>query len=94
MRRHVGLAFLLVLLGLVAACASSLAGASSSGPKVEPAPTVDSYAGGPRLVFDNKSIDFGAVPFNKEVKASFQVRNVGDQKLTIGKVDTKIVQGC
>lgn len=86
------LAGLFVLLGLVAACASAAAGAS--GPKTEPAPKVDAYMGGPRLAFDNQSVDFGQVPFQKEVKATFQVRNVGDQKLTIGKADVKVAQGC
>ena len=82
---------LFVLLGLVAACASA---AGASGPKTEPAAKVDAYTGGPRLAFDNQTVDFGQVPFQKEVKATFQVKNVGDQKLTISKTDVKVVQGC
>jgi HYDIN/CFA65/VesB family protein len=92
MRRLFALLGLLALVGLVAACASSAAG--SSAPKVQPAPKVDAYTGGPRLAFDNQSVDFGPVPYNKEVKATYQVKNVGDQKLTIKNVDVKTVQGC
>ena len=88
LRRHIGLLVLVVLAGLVAACAGS------AGPKVEPAPTAARFAGGPRLAVDNRLVDYGDVPFNKEVKATFQVKNVGDQRLTIKKVDVRIVQGC
>lgn len=91
-RQLIRLAGLFVLLGLVAACASVAAG--SSAPKAQPAPKVDAYTGGPRLAFENQSIDFGEVPYQKDVKASFQVKNVGDQKLTVKKTDVKVVQGC
>ncbi len=82
---------LFVLVGLVAAC-SSFAGTSS--PKVEPAPAGRPYTGGPRLAVDNQSIDFGPVAFNKGIRANFQVKNVGDRRLTIRKVDVEAVQGC
>ena len=85
------LAGLFVLLGLVAACAGSV---GAPAPKVEPAAKADAYTGGPRLAFDNQSVDFGQVPYQKEVTATFHVKNVGDQKLTIGKTDVKVVQGC
>ena len=90
-RRLLGLLGLLILLGLVAACSATTA---ASGPNVTPAPRVDGYTGGPRLALDNQSIDYGSVPYNKEVKANFQVKNVGDRRLTVKKVDVKAVQGC
>ncbi len=88
MRRYVGLLLLAVLAGLVAACASS------AGPKVEPAPTVGAFSGGPRLAVNDKLVDYGDVPFNKEVRATFQVKNVGDKRLELKKVDVETVQGC
>jgi hypothetical protein len=88
MLRHIGLLVLFVLAGLVASCAGP------SGPRAEPAPTVTKFSGGPRLAVDNRVVDYGSVPFNREVKASFQVSNVGDQRLTIRKVDVKTIQGC
>jgi hypothetical protein len=88
MRRHIGLVLLLVLAGLVAACAGS------SGPRAEPAPTVTKFSGGPRLALDNRTVDYGNVVFNQEVKATFQLSNVGDQRLSIRKVDIKTIQGC
>ncbi len=88
-RRKAGFLMLVGLTGLVAACA-----APSAGPKAEAAPTVTKYSGGPRLAVDNRAIDYGSVPFNREVKATFQVSNVGDQRLAIRKVDVKTVQGC
>ena len=86
LRRYIGL--LVVLAGLVAACAGSAA------PKVEPAPTVGKFTGGPRLAVNDKLVDYGEVPYNREVRAVFQVTNVGDQRLLIRKVDVKTVQGC
>lgn len=65
----------------------------TAGPKLEPAPKVESFAGGPRLSLDNRSVDFGSVPY-QELKATFQLTNVGDQRLEIKKVDVKTVQGC
>jgi hypothetical protein len=88
LRRYIGLLVLVVLVGLVAACASSAA------PKVEPAPTAEKFTGGPRLAVNNRLVDYGDVPFDKEVRATFQVKNVGDQRLLIRKVDVKTVQGC
>jgi hypothetical protein len=87
--RLLGLFVLFALTGLIAACA-----APSSGPRAEPAPTVTKYSGGSRLAVDSRVIDYGNVSFNQEVKATFKVTNVGDQKLAIRKVDVKIVQGC
>jgi hypothetical protein len=88
LRSRVGVLMLLGLVGLLAACAGS------SGPRAEPAPTVTKFSGGPRLAVDNKVIDYGNVAFNQEVKATYQISNVGDQRLTIRKVDIKTIQGC
>ncbi len=89
LRRCIALLSLAVFAGLVmAACASS------AEPRVEPAPTVAAFSGGPRLTVNSKVVDYGDVPFNKEVKAVFQLKNVGDKRLEIKKVDVKTVQGC
>ena len=70
---RVGIALLGMLAVLLAAC--------SGGPAADPAPKVDSYQGGPRLALDNKSLDFGNVAYNREVKATFNLKNVGDGQI-------------
>ena len=88
MRRLIGLA-VVVLVGLaLGACASNAA------PKVEQGKPAQTYAGGPRLALEQRSIDYGKVQFNQQVSAAFDVKNVGDRPLTIQKVDVKTVQGC
>lgn len=82
----VGVAVLALLAVLLAACGAA--------PSVDPAPKVGSYQGGPRLALDNKSLDFGNVSYNQEVKATFNLKNVGDQPLRIEKVDVKTLEGC
>ena len=81
-----------VLLSLFLLAASGLA--ACSGPTVEPAPSVPSYVGEPRLALDKQGYDFGAVPFNREVRAAFVLRNVGDRPLSLGKLAIKTVEGC
>jgi hypothetical protein len=88
MRRLVGL----VILSLVGLALVACAGAA--GPKIEPAKAIGSYSGGPRLALGQRSVDYGKVEFNQQVKASFDVKNVGDRPLTIQKVDVKTVEGC
>jgi len=87
-RRRAGFLVLVGLTGLIAACAAP------AGPRSEAAPAVPKHSGGPRLAFDNRSIDYGNVEFSQQVKASFQITNVGDQRLAIRKVDVKAVEGC
>jgi hypothetical protein len=81
-----GIALLVLLTVVLVAC--------GSGPSAEPAPKVDSYTGGPRLALDNRSLDYGDAAYNQEVKATFSLKNVGDQPLLIEKVDVKALQGC
>lgn len=88
MRRIIGLICLLLVGLAVVACAST------AGPKVEQGKAVQPYAGGPRLALEQRSIDYGKVQFEKQVSASFDVKNVGDAPLTIRNVDVKTVQGC
>jgi hypothetical protein len=50
---------------------------------------------GPRLAVDQEKIDFGQVPVEKLVKATFQVKNVGDAPLQIlNQPQVRVVQGC
>jgi hypothetical protein len=89
MRRLVGLVILSLVGFALVACASA-----ASGPKIEPGKAVGSYSGGPRLALGQRSVDYGKVEFNQQVKASFDVKNVGDRPLTIRKVDVETVEGC
>jgi hypothetical protein len=59
------------------------------------APDVASTGGAPKLQVDQTSIDFGDVPVNKQVKASFTLRNAGDQALVISHSPTaELLEGC
>lgn len=56
--------------------------------------TVDA-GGTPKLQVDQTSIDFGDVPVNKQVKASFTLRNAGDQTLVLSHSPTaELIEGC
>ncbi len=87
MKRVVGLLLLVAAGLLLVACATS-------GPRVEKAEPVGRFAGGPRLAFDQSVVDYGNVAFGQEVRATYQMKNVGDRPLTIKKVDVKTVEGC
>jgi hypothetical protein len=88
MRRLAGLS-LLILVGVVlTGCAGSAA------PRIEQGKPAQSFAGGARLALEQRSIDYGKVQFNQQVKATFNAKNVGDKPLAIRKVDVKTVQGC
>ena len=53
------------------------------------------FIGGPKLAVDQEKIDFGTVPLDKSVKASFKLTNVGDQPLQIeGLPKVAVKQGC
>jgi hypothetical protein len=52
-------------------------------------------AGTPNLVVDQTAIDFGDVPVNKLVKASFMVSNTGDGPLSLGVPPVpEVLDGC
>lgn len=52
-------------------------------------------AGTPNLVVDQAAIDFGDVPVNKMVKASFLVSNTGDGPLSLGVPPVpEVLEGC
>ena len=52
-------------------------------------------AGRPQLVVDQEQIDFGSVPVDKMVKASFKLTNAGDEPLTISAPPVaEVVEGC
>ncbi len=66
----------------------------------EPAPVVDeepapASSEGPRLVFDETSFDFGAVPLDTLVEHDFVYRNVGNAPLVLqDKPEIETVEGC
>lgn len=52
-------------------------------------------AGHPQLVVDQEQIDFGSVPVDKMVKASFKLTNAGDTPLTLSVPPVaQVVEGC
>ncbi len=51
--------------------------------------------GTPRLAVDRTEIDFGYVPFERWVRASFVLTNVGDGVLTVdGAPPVRAIEGC
>lgn len=51
-------------------------------------------ASGARISVDKENVDFGKVPLNKEVRATFNVKNVGTETLTLREVKLRLVEGC
>ncbi len=49
---------------------------------------------GARISVDKESFDFGQVPLDKEVRATFNVKNVGSDTLTLRDVRVRLVEGC
>lgn len=82
-----GAAVLLVLLGLVFVLRPSAPAATSSGAT----PSGDA----PRLAVDRQQIDFGQVPLDIPVRATFTLSNEGGQPLQIvSQPIVEVKQGC
>lgn len=59
------------------------------------APDTASASGTPNLQLDQTSIDFGDVPMNQMVKASFKLSNTGDGTLNVVAPPVpEVVEGC
>lgn len=56
--------------------------------------SAEPYAGGPRLAVDKTVVDQGTVEYGQEVAATFALRNVGDEPVTIGNPEVKTLEGC
>jgi hypothetical protein len=83
----VGAAVLLIVLGLVLVRRAGEPASTSDIPILE--------TNMPRLAVDQKSIDFGKVPLDIPVKATFKLSNVGDLPLQIlGQPAIEVKQGC
>ncbi len=77
---------LLVVAGLFVLLRPSAGAATAKPPQ---------FTGGPKLAVDQEKIDFGTVPLNRPVKATFKLTNVGDQQLVIeGTPQIEVKQGC
>jgi hypothetical protein len=82
-----GGALLVIIIGVVL---WALAGRGSSGTS-SPA----QVTGQPKLAVDRQQIDFGKVPLNIPVKATFKLSNVGDQPLALQGIPVvEVKQGC
>ena len=81
-----GGALLVIIIGVVLA----IVGRGASGTSVPAQAT-----GRPKLAVDRQQIDFGKVPLNIPVKATFKLSNVGDQPLQVlGQPLVEVKQGC
>jgi hypothetical protein len=65
-------------------------------PMTQPEATWDAeaFTGGPRLAVDRAVHDEGPVAYGHEVHAAFQLRNVGDQPLTLDEMSINTLEGC
>lgn len=52
------------------------------------------YTGGPRLAVDRTFIDHGSVAYGHEVRATYRLKNVGDQPLTLQQPSVEVAEGC
>jgi len=82
-----GGALLVIVVGVVL-LATGGRGSSGTGSPAQ-------VAGGPALAVDQQKIDFGKVPLDIPVKATFQLSNVGDQPLQIlNEPVVEVKKGC
>lgn len=82
-----GGALLVIIVGIVLLTNLGRGSSASSSPV--------QVAGQPKLLLDREEIDFGKVPLNLPVKATFKLSNVGDQPLQIlNKPVVEVKQGC
>ena len=82
-----GALLVLVIIGVVLAATAGRGASSTSVPA--------QVSGKPSLVIDREKIDFGKVPLNIPIKATFKLSNVGDQPLQIlNQPVVEVKQGC
>ncbi len=82
-----GGALLVVIIGVVLLATLGRGSSGSSSPT--------QVTGQPKLVVDRQQIDFGKVPLDIPVKATFQLSNVGDQPLQLlNQPVVEVEQGC
>ncbi len=82
----VGIGGLLLVLAGIAFLARPGSQAAAVAPQV---------TGQAKLAVDQEKIDFGTVPLNKPVQASFKLTNVGDKPLKIlGNPTIQVLKGC
>ncbi len=75
---------------LVLLAAAVLVFTTGTKPKVANAGVI-----GPRFQVDTEKIDLGKQPLGKTVQASFNVKNTGDDTLTVNAAQTAtVLQGC
>ncbi len=58
------------------------------------APELAPYKGGPRLYIREAALDFGKVPIETNVDATFHFQNIGDAALSIKNSFIRVVEGC
>ncbi len=64
-------------------------------PGTQAAAVAPQVTGQARLAVDQDKIDFGTVPLNKTVQATFKLTNVGDKPLKIlGNPTVQVLKGC
>jgi len=95
-RRGVRFAVLgvLTIAAAVAVAVFVLNGSSTSNRVGATTWSTSSYTGGPRLAVDRTLIDQGSVAYNHEVRATYRLKNVGDQPLTLQQPTVEIAEGC
>ena len=87
-----GLVGVLALAGYLASGAGR--GGSAQGSSAGVNWSAPAYSGGPRLAVDRTTVDDGTVPYGHEVEATYRLKNVGDQALTLRQPAVEALEGC
>lgn len=94
-RRPVWLLPLVILVAIAGIAAGyALLRGDSASPERVAAFSDEPFQGGPRLAVDRTSQDDGAVQYGEEVKATFRLKNVGDQALAVRTPTVETLEGC
>jgi hypothetical protein len=90
----VAVAGVIVVIGAVALVLARDDQDSPSSSLIDPNFT-PAVSGGPRVEVPQDYVDYGEVKLGETVKTVFEVRNVGDQTLTIlGEPRVELIEGC
>lgn len=93
-RRGVRFAVLGILTIAVAVVVFVLNGSSDKNSVEATTWSTSSFMGGPRLAVDRTLVDQGSVAYNHEVRATYRLKNVGDQPLTLQQPSVIVAEGC
>jgi hypothetical protein len=93
--RKIAIISVLLLLGvlLVASCSPKESSSTAMPTPISPPPSTESSTG-PRISFDQDSVDLGGVPLDIPINYTFRFKNVGNAPLNVIGAWAKALVGC